>query len=150
METDETDNVSGSPGHAGAGAAAGVGAVVTFAAGVGGGVNEQVARHLVGHTRDVVDALSLGFEIWVATNGVPPFVHSQHGSPISRPFVCPSPSVSALQNSSVHVGGTPVAPNAVPKALFGPPPFFSSVCPSAGVPAAKYTAAFGIRAGYVG
>lgn len=65
-----------------------------------------VPTHVISAHRDESDfnVASPGCETPVvqSTTSLEPLTHAQHGSPSSWPLVCPSPSVSAWQNSFVH------------------------------------------------
>jgi NAD(P)-dependent dehydrogenase (short-subunit alcohol dehydrogenase family) len=51
----------------------------------------------------VLEAAEFGFDRPEVNMGALPCVHTQHGSPISRPFDWPSPSESAWHSALVHL-----------------------------------------------
>jgi hypothetical protein len=55
-------------------------------------------------TRFVMDAALPGLEIRVVFAGALPSAHTQQGSPSSKPFVWPSPSLSFVHSETVHCG----------------------------------------------
>ena len=71
--------------------------------GDGGGGDVALIQAQSGIERLVVLALEPASETSDVCSGTSsPPVQTQHGSPSSRPFVWPSPSVSARQSASVH------------------------------------------------
>ena len=84
--------------------------------------SNETAEPTVMAVADDVEPPSPGWDMSVVREGAAPpaLVHTQQGSPISKPLVCPSPSESAEQSPVVHV--LPALANASPNALRAPPP----------------------------
>ena len=74
--------------------------------GGGGGGGESTVQ--LGMLLVVVEEAVPGSEMLDVKAGVPPDVHKQHGSPSSRPLLCPSPSLSAWHKAVVHCSWAPL------------------------------------------